>query len=165
MSERKTRYFLTDNDNIEIYENNLVTLKLSNGEIYEGLEPKRLFPVNNPNSYITLLSNDGKEIGVIRNLDDINEASKEVILNSIKDYYFIPFITEVLSVTKKGRTLIWKTITNRGPKTIEIRDRNHDIRTYRDGSVRVRDADDNRYIIPEYLKLDKHSLRNITPDL
>ena len=44
MSEKKERIFVCDKDNITRYENNLVTLTLQNGEVFEKLEPRRLLP-------------------------------------------------------------------------------------------------------------------------
>ena len=50
-------------------------------------------------------------------------------------------------------------------KEFDIRNRNHDIRVYSDGRVRVRDSDDNRYIISDYRTLDKHSRHQLIADL
>jgi len=161
----KERYFLNKEDNIELFENNLVTLILKNGERFEALEPRRLFPVNNPDEYITLLDNNGKEIGVVRKLSDLNEASFEALSKSLKDYYLVPFITEIISATEKSGTLIWTAQTNLGKKKIEIRNRNHDIKVHSNGTVRVRDADDNRYVISDYRKLNKHSLHLLISDI
>ena len=161
----RERYFINSKDNIELYENNLVTLVFESGERVEALEPRRLFPVNRPDEYITLLDEAGKEIGVIRKLSDLNEEALNVINASLRDYYLVPFITEILSANQKSGTLIWTVQTNRGKKRVEIRDRNHDIRVYSDGVVRVRDADDNRYVISDYKKLNKHSQRILMADI
>lgn len=163
--EVKKRIFVNGNDNITVYENNLVTLTLENGQAYEKLEPRRLFPVSRIDSYITLLSEEGKEIAIIRSFDDLNKESAQVIRESISDYYLVPYITEIVAITVKNGTLVWKVKTNRGPKQFEVRDRNHDIRVYKDGSIRVRDSDDNRYVIEDYRKLDKHSRHQLTADL
>ena len=77
----------------------------------------------------------------------------------------MPFITGIISITEKSGTLTWRVKTNRGEKSFEIRNRNHDIRVYSDGCIRIRDADDNRYIIEDYYTLDKHSLHLLSSDL
>ena len=43
MSER---IYVTKDDKITVNENNLVNLTLQNGDVYEKLEPRRLFPVS-----------------------------------------------------------------------------------------------------------------------
>ena len=50
-------------------------------------------------------------------------------------------------------------------KEFDIRNRNHDIKAFRNGCVRVRDSDDNRYIIDDYKALDKHSRAQLFSDL
>ena len=161
----KQRRFLTAADTVTRFENNFVTLSLADGTVCKELEPRRLFPVSRADTYITLIDTDGKEIAVIRNLRDLNESSRQVVQESLDDYYLVPFISQLLSVSDKNGTLVWEVKTNRGIKRFEIRNRNHDIRVYSDGRVRVRDADDNRYVIEDYRKLDAHSRRLLTADL
>ncbi len=161
----KVRIFVGNNDKITRYENNLVTLTLENGEIFEKLEPRRLFPISRVDQYIILIDEDGKEAAIIRNFQSIDKESAKIVQESIDDYYLVPNILRIYSVVEKSGTLVWETETNRGSKRIEIRDRNHDIKVYKDGSLRIRDADDNRYIIEDYQKLDKHSKYLLTSDL
>ncbi|MEE0898441.1 MAG: DUF1854 domain-containing protein [Acutalibacteraceae bacterium] len=161
----KVRIFVGNNDKITRYENNLVTLTLENGEIFEKLEPRRLFPISRVDQYIILIDEDGKEAAIIRNFQSIDKESAKIVQESIDDYYLVPNILRIYSVVEKSGTLVWETETNRGSKRIEIRDRNHDIKVYKDGRLRIRDADDNRYIIEDYQKLDKHSKYLLTSDL
>ena len=161
----KKRIFITPEDKITQYENNLVTLKLKSGEIFENLEPRRLFPVSNLYQYITLISNEGKEIAVIRDLKDLSKESLDVIKQSLDDYYLVPYISQIVSVTEKSGITVWNVKTNRGDMSFEIRSRNHDIKVYKSGQIRFRDSHDNRYVIEDYKTLDKHSKRLISPDL
>ena len=152
----KTRVFLTERDVITRNENNLVDLRLDGGESYEGLEPRRLFPVRMADKFITLLSEEG-EVAVIRDLSELSPESRAVIRASLDDYYLVPTITRIISAADKYGTLRWTVETDRGISSFDIRNQNHDIRISKDGKVRVRDADDNRYVIPDYKKLDPHS--------
>ena len=161
----KVRIFVGNNDKITRYENNLVTLTLENGEIFEKLEPRRLFPISRVDQYIILIDEDGKEAAIIRNFQSIDKESAKIVQESIDDYYLVPNILRIYSVVEKSGTLVWETETTRGSKRIEIRARNHDIKVYKDGRLRIRDADDNRYIFEDYLKLDKHSKYLLTSDL
>ena len=165
MSEKKERIFVCDKDNITRYENNLVTLTLQNGEVFEKLEPRRLFPVSRIDTYITLLNENGSEGAVIRDYKCLNNESSQIIKESINDYYLVPYISKIISITEKSGTLIWNVDTNRGAKRFEIRDRNHDIRVYKDGKIRIRDSHDNRYVIEDYRALDKHSKSLLIGDL
>ena len=157
--------FLTRDDTVSIFENNLVTLTLSDGERFEGLEPRRLFPVSRADEYITLLDAEGGEIALIRSLADLSDESREVIKYSLDDYYLVPHILRIISTGEKHGTLRWTVETDRGIKSFDIRNRNHDIRVYTDGRVRVRDSDDNRYTITDYHKLDSHSRARLIADM
>lgn len=163
--EVKERNYVAKEDQITLYENNLVTLTLADGTVYEKLEPRRLFPVSRANTYITLLDSEGVEIAVIRSLNDLNPSSLERIEYSLNDYYLVPHILRIIAVSEKYGTIHWSVETDRGCKEFDIRNRNHDIRVYSDGRVRVRDSDDNRYIITDYRKLDKHSKKQLIADL
>ena len=159
------RFYVTENDKITVYENNLVNLERENGERYEMLEPRRLFPVSNLDAYITLLNSDGEEVAIIKALSDLPEEARKIIRASLNDYYLVPKITRIIAVTEKYGTLRWEVETDRGFKSFDIRNRNHDIKVQKSGTVRVRDADDNRYVIDDYKLLDAHSRAQLIADL
>ena len=159
------RIYLTANDKVTVFENNLVTVTLADGRTLEMLEPRRLFPVNLPEQYITLLDGEGVEMCVIRSLSDLDKSSSDVIRKCLDDYYLVPEILKILNVSDKYGILRWKVETDRGIKSFDIRNRNHDIRVADDCSIRVRDSDDNRYIIKDYRTLDKKSRKFLNPEL
>ena len=159
-----SRIYLSSSDTIEKFENHLVKLILADGEELCALEPRRLFPVSNADAYITLLDEEGKERAVIRNLSDLKEESAEVIRRSLADYYLVPRILRIISKAEKYGTLRWTVETDRGICAFDIRNRFHDISVSRSGFVRVRDANDNRYVIEDCNKLDKHSYALLIAD-
>lgn len=135
------------------------------GEKLYNLQPRRLFPVSGLTRYITLLDEDGVEKAVIRNIDDLMDESRDVIINCLQEYYLIPKIIRLLQSSEKYGILKWKVETDRGIKEFDIKNRHHDIKTFYDGRVLVRDSDDNRYEIPDYNKLDKKSLKLLIAEL
>jgi len=165
LPEIKEKRYITEADSIVFFENNLVTLTLKDGNTYEGVEPRRLFAVNRPDTYITLLDRNGSEIAIIRSMKDLNKESFEAVQNSLNDFYLVPQITKILSVTVKYGNIHWKVETDRGIKKFDIKNRNHDIKVFPDGCIRIRDADDNRYVIPNHKDLDRHSRKLLLTDL
>lgn len=165
MSEQNERIYVEKSDRVTKYENNLVTLTLSDGTVLEPLEPRRLFPVGLADRYITLLNEDNKEVAIIRDLGLIDRASAEVVTASLDDYYLVPHIVRVISTSDKYGTYHWVVETDRGIKAFDIRNRNSDIKVYADGRIRVRDSDDNRYIIDDYKSLDAHSKKLLIVNL
>ncbi len=149
------RIYLTEGDKITAGENNLVCLAVG-GESYTDLEPRRLFPVSRELEYVTLLDKDGREVAVIRSLGDIDEESRRVITESLDSYYLVPRIISISDVVQKYGNIHFEVMTDRGPLSFDVL-RGNDIKLYPGGSVRVRDSNDNRYVIPDYRELDKKS--------
>ena len=136
-----------------------VRLTLKDGTVYENLEPKKLFPFTNSTQYITLISSEEKEIGFVRDLEEIDSVSRKALEECFHEYYMIPKIQKVLDCEDRFGNLKWTVDTDRGVITFQIRNRQSDIKTlHGTHRVLVRDSNDNRYEIPDYSVLDKHSL-------
>ena len=156
MSERI--YFDSEKGRIERADLYLVNLIFKDGQIIENLEPRRLFPITDTEHYITLLNDKEKEIALIRNMSDLDEVSREVLEDCFREYYMIPKITQILEVHDKFGVLEFKAMSDRGVVSFRIRNRHSDIKNLHDsGRIVIRDSDDNRYEIPQFEDLDKHS--------
>lgn len=138
----------------------LVRLRMKDGSVWEDLEPRRLFPLTNQDMYITLLNREEKEVGFVRDLSELDEASREALKECFKEFYMIPKILRLLECEDKFGSLKWKVETDHGTVTFRIRNRHSDIK-HLHGTKRViiRDANDNRYEIPDYTAMDAHSNR------
>ena len=117
-----------------------------------------LFPITNQTMFITLLDSHEKELGFVRDLEEIDEDSRRALEECFAEYYMIPKIQKVLKCVDKFGTLKWTVETDRGVITFDIRNRHSDIKHLRGTSrVIIRDSNDNRYEIPNFDDLDKHS--------
>ena len=135
-----------------------VRLTLKDGTVYEDLEPRRLFPITNQTMFITLLDSHEKELGFVRDLEEIDDDSRRALEECFAEYYMIPKIQKVLKCVDKFGTLKWTVETDRGVITFDIRNRHSDIKQMgHSNRVIIRDANDNRYEIPDYTALDAHS--------
>lgn len=135
------------------------------GTTIENLEPRRLFPVSGGNKYITLLDEDNKERAIIVDVDKLLPEAQEPILECLREFYLVPKILRVIDRIEKYGTLKWVVETDRGIVTFTINNRHSDIKIFYDGRVLVRDSNDNRYEIENYLQLDKHSRKMLSYDL
>ena len=142
-----------------------VDVLMYDGREFKDLEPRRLFPLSGLTKYITLLDRDLNEVAMIRDLDTLLPESKEAIEKCLDEYYMIPKITEILDRKDKNGILKYKVDTNYGIREFDIRNRHSDIKNLYDGRVLFRDSDDNRYEIPDIMKLDKKSWLKINMDL
>ena len=136
----------------------LVRMIERNGTIHDNLEPRRLFPFTNQNMFITLLDENEKEIGFVRDLEELDPESKKVLESCFKEYYMIPKIIKLTHCEDKFGILKWTAETDRGTVTFSIRNRHSDIKhLYGTNRVIIRDSNDNRYEIRDYNAMDAHS--------
>lgn len=156
-----------DGDEVRITKKDFcsVDVEFYDGKTLENLEPRRLFPVSGLTKYITLLDEKGKEQAIIRNVDTLMIDSKKVINECLREYYLVPKINKLIDVNEKFGMLKWTVDTDRGQHIFEIRNRHSDIKLLYDGRVLIKDSNDNRYEIPDYRTLDKHSLTLLSSEL
>ena len=124
-----------------------------------------MFPITGLDKYISLLDSEGNEIAVIRNINDLMPESKAIVESCLKEYYMMPRITKFIGMSEKFKIWMWTAETDKGVCTFEIRNHLTAIKPLYDGRVLIKDANDNRYEIPDYNKLDKKSLKMILPKL
>ena len=137
-----------------------VRLTMRDGSVFEKLEPRRLFPFTNTSMYITLLDENEREVGFIRDFKELDSDSKKAVEECFAEYYMIPQITRLFDVSEKFGSLKWTVDTDRGEISFRIRNRQIDIKLlYGTKRVLIRDSNDNRYEIPDYTALDSRSQR------
>ena len=150
---------LTENDKI------FVDAEFYSGEKFYELELHRMFPITGLTKYIALMDSEGNEIAVIRDINDLMPESREVVENCLREYYMIPRITKFIKMSERFKIWMWTAETDKGVCTCEIRNHLTAIKPLYDGRVLIKDANDNRYEIPDVNLLDKHSKKLILPKL
>ena len=150
---------LTENDKI------FVDAEFFSGEKFYELELHRMFPITGLTKYIALMDSEGNEIAVIRDINDLMPESREVVENCLREYYMIPRITKFIKMSERFKIWMWTAETDKGVCTFEIRNHLTAIKPLYDGRVLIKDANDNRYEIPDVNLLDKHSKKLILPKL
>lgn len=141
-----------------------VELRIFAGEVYTGLEPHRLFPLSGITRYISLLDSEQKEKAIIRDIEKLDPESRSALEGCLDEYYMIPKITGVYSVSTKYGIVTWNCRTDHGDRTFIIKSHN-DVKILYDGRVLVRDSNDNRYEIENVNALDRHSRKALANQL
>jgi len=117
----------------------------------------RAFPLTMPWRYIILIDENDREIGLIRNIGDLDENSMRILKDELERVYFIPKITKIYQIKEEFGVLIWETETDKGPRRFEVTSRRN-VKKMGKRRIIIRDADGNLYDIPDYANLDQKSL-------
>jgi hypothetical protein len=142
---------------VRIYWNGFNELTLEyEGRRYENISVLKAFPLSASTSYIALIDQEDKEIGMIEELHLLPDESRRVLEEELSRRYVIPKIIRVLEVDEIFGMPIWRVVTDRGVRTIELKSRN-DAKLLPSGRVIIKDMDGNRYEIPNFWEMDSRS--------
>ena len=128
---------------------------------YPRVKLQRNFPNETPEEFVSVLDKEDEEIGVIRNVAELGEATAETIRRELARRYFIFTIRKILSVNQKFGYSQWKILTDEGEKEFTVRDTYRNFRKIGDDRATVSDVDGNRYEIPSLKGLDRASMKRI----
>jgi len=133
-----------------------LTLELEGRGTFKPVTVMRAFPVTDRERFIILKDKEEKEIGIVRDLSDLDPESRAALAAELERIYFTPKIVFVHNIEEQFHIPKWEVETDRGPRVFEIRSGRHnqDLRVLGSGHILIRDADGNQYEIPDYRKLD-----------
>ncbi|MBM3241026.1 DUF1854 domain-containing protein [Candidatus Poribacteria bacterium] len=148
-----------DAKSIKIYRNELddLVIELPDGSKHAKVRTMRAFPLSNPGEFIILRDKEDNEVGLIENINELNSKYKKVLEEELQKSYFIPQITKIKNLEEKFGISEWEVETNKGAHTFNVRNR-EEVRLFSSGRVLIKDADGNRYEIPDYRRLDPKSI-------
>lgn len=149
--------------------NDFLTLKIKVPDEAKGIEEKeydrvflhRAFPFEDKFNYISVNDKDGKEIALIKSLDDINEEQRRYITDELNRKYYSPVIKKIISMKERFGFSYWKVLTDTGERTFTIQDTYRNIHKIDTSHIFLTDVDGNRYDIPDIEALDRKSYKKI----
>ncbi len=144
--------------------NGFIILTL-NGENKGRVKLTRAFPNDMPYSYIGITDIEDKEIGIIRQLSQLDSDSLCVAKQELNKRYFLPEISQITSIKEKMGSFYFETIIANKKKNFAVKDISRSIRITPDNSVYISDVDGNRYVIPDFDKIQRKTKRLLEPYL
>lgn len=121
----------------------------------------RSFPFDMMTEFISVLDEENNEVGIIRSVNDFDEATAQMILEELEKKYYAPVILKIKSVKERYGYSIWNIESNVGPLKFSVRDTYRSIIWAGNNRAFIVDVDSNRYEIPDITKLDKKSFKHI----
>ncbi len=122
----------------------------------------RAFPFELLWKYISVLSDDGKEKGVIYDIEDFDEDTAKLLRTELERKYYSPTVQSIDSLKERYGFSYWRVTLSDGRAlnfTMQDTFRNI-VRTGEDGAILL-DVDGNRFVIKSISALDRKSYRRI----
>lgn len=120
----------------------------------------RNFPKTNPGHFISLLDEEGHEIGILEDPSALDPSSREVIEAVLREVYLVPTIHTVRSVRIEGEASSWEVDTDDGPRSFRVKTQD-DILTHDIPVILITDTQNKKYRIEDYDELDPDSKAQI----
>ena len=139
-----------------------------NGLLYAAVngEEKRVtlfrqFPFDLLWEYISVLDEEMREVGIIRNISSFDEETSVLLEKELKKRYYTVTVTAILSVKERFGNSYWQVRTDEGVVKFTLRDTMRSISSVNGTRVFFTDVDGNRYEIPDLSVLDVKSRKSL----
>jgi len=117
------------------------------------------FPLSGRNRMVVVRDEQGAEIGILDDISGLDAASRRIVKEELERSYFLPRIVDVQEVTEELGVITWRVVTDRGPRTFQVRNVRQNMRRIGRGRVIIRDVDGNRYEVPDWTALPPRAQR------
>lgn len=121
----------------------------------------RQFPFDLLWEYISVLDEESREVGIIKNIASFDEQTRALLEKELKKRYYTVTITAILSVKERFGFSYWQVETNEGVVKLTLRDTMRSISSVNGSRVFFTDVDGNRYEIPDLSVLDAKSRKSL----
>ena len=121
-----------------------------------GAKLARYFPWSLPDAYISVRNVDGKEIVMLKTLDELDDDSRSIVEKELADKIFNPKIRQVLQLKREFGISSLSAITDRGEIFFQFHGRD-DVRLLSPTRALFRDVDGNTFELPDITEMDPAS--------
>lgn len=109
---------------------------------------RRLFPIRLPTRYISVADEEGKELGLIADLDAFEAPVRQMLEDELDYFYCVPRITRVHQIKPEYGFYFWQTTTDRGERSFYVQGRSENVKPQADNRLFVTDIEKCRYEVP-----------------
>lgn len=129
------------------------------GDETEGREVHlfRLFPISEPDDWVSVVDGEGKEMGIIKSLRALDHDTRKLLADELHRRYTLPRILRIVSSKEKSDLVEWQVETDRGPRNFHTRSLRDNTQEPEPNNYILTDLDGNRYHIPDFGALDPRS--------
>ena len=128
---------------------------LPSGERVVGVSPVRAFPLSDPDRFVSLCDEKGREVLLLERLADLPPSSARIVAEELSRREFLPVIRKVLHLGAGPWPIEWHVLTDRGQTRFLLAGEDQ-VRRLPEGGALITDLAGLRYRFPTP---DHHSQR------
>ncbi len=130
---------------------------------YPRVAVHRCFPFSDPDRYISIREpeGDGREIGLIDDLNNLSKDTRALLEDQLALRYFIPKIQKVREIKDEYGYSYWDVQTDRGDCRFTVRMGGSNVYAIGPNRYLVNDLDGNRFEIPDLYALTPKEIKKL----
>ena len=132
----------------------------ADGEKHTNVAPVGLFPISQPDSWISIRSPDGTELACVEDPQTLPAEIWQLLKEDLSRREFVPVIQRIIRVSGNSEPCEWQVDTDRG-RTQFVLKSEEDVRRIGDHEILIVDAHGTRYRIPDARTVDVKTRRII----
>jgi hypothetical protein len=121
----------------------------------------RLFPLTEPEHWVSVIGKDGKEAGIVLDLKKLSRDSLACAREELRRRYLVPQITRILACRDRADLIEWTVETDRGGAKFVTRNVREQVKEPLPRRLTIVDVEGNRYDVPDLDGLDPDSRRRL----
>jgi hypothetical protein len=137
-----------------------LTLTDASGTRHELVRPVRLFPLTEPQRWISLVGENGRELACVENPNLLEPEQCQVLEAALAMRDFVPVIQSITTIKRANDGHDWHVETDRGPTVFRI-ETDESIQNLGGTRLVIIDKAGTRYLIPDVARLDRDSRRKL----
>jgi uncharacterized protein DUF1854 len=131
-----------------------------NGVRHENVHPAKMFPLTEKDHWISIQSENSREILCVEDPQSLPEPSRTLLLEALARRNFVPIIEVIHRIVRLADGHIWHVTTDRGDTSFEV-ETDESIQALGHGRLVIIDRRNTRYLIPNVAGLDRVSKRKL----
>lgn len=137
-----------------------LVLVTADGARHENVRPARLFPLTDPEHWISLQDASGQELLCLEDPASLTEAQRTALQSALAKRAFVPVIHAIHRISRANDGYDWHVATDRGA-TVFRTENDESIQSLGGSRLVIIDNRNTRYLIPDLKALDVESKRRL----
>ncbi len=120
---------------------------------------RRVFPLSDPSRYLSIQESAGKEVGVLRTIDGLEPATRQIFEEELDRRYFTPCVERIETLKQEAGMWRFNVLTQRGAAEFYVRNWRDSAHEITPGRWQIMSVDGARFEIAKVDELDAKSRR------